>query len=134
MKTLKKSNSEAVLTAGAGGSPEATPQTPLSSSLRLGGNLGLSSALAPDTRSTPHGGPQSGSGKKPALTGKSESTTPNLTLAGTLNWVLAFLIRRKLIVFGLVRDANGQPEYYQARFPVSTWEMRDNLLVLTDEG
>ena len=132
MATLKKSGSAAMLAGGGGGSPEATQTAPRLASSQPGESPRPSSASAPATPSTRRGNPPSASGKPPVLT-EAGSTTPNSTLVGTLNWVLTFLIRRGLVVFGLVRGANGEPEYYQARFPADRWEVRDTLLVLTEE-
>ena len=134
MTNSRKSRLDKVLTIGAGGSSGQRPPILPSQLLAQGENPQASSTLAQpgstDT-STRLGVPQSSDGKKQGQADSGESLIPNSTLAGTANWVLTFLAKRNLIEFGLVRGANNEPLYYQARFPCNLWQVAGNVLTLT---
>jgi len=134
MKKSLKSNSDRALTVGGGGLSDQIPQPLPSQSLAQAETLTQSSALAQleNTSNFTHPGNQPlSSGNKPVLTDKSESTIPNSTLAGTVNWALNMLQKRGLIIFGLVRGANEN--YYQARFSTSAWKVENGVLTLKGE-
>ena len=130
-KQSSQSHSEVVLTPGDGGlsGPKAQPQ-PLQS-LALGESPKRSSASVQTEQpkaSTHLGEVQSSSGNQSVLTAQKESTTPKLTLAGTLNWVLIGLQKYGLVDVVLNTGANR----YEIHLPVSTWNLENNLLVLTE--
>ncbi len=128
---MKKSHSARVLTVSAGGLSAQKVKPPQSQSLARGESPRPSSALAQADKqkpSTPRGGLRLTSGNKSVLTAQKESTTPRLTLAGTLNWVLIGLQKHGLIDVVLNTDANR----YEIHLPVSTWNLENNLLVLTE--
>ena len=131
MRTSKKLNLEQVLTVGDGGSSGPKAQGQPSPSLAPEETQPVSSTLAqPEQRptSTHPGSQPSDNGGKPVLTVKNGSTIPNSTLAGTANWVLTLLSKRKLITFSLVHGANG--DFYSARFGTKDWIVKSGVLTL----
>jgi hypothetical protein len=136
MNTSKKSNSVAALAHGDGGSSDQKQILPPLQSLAPEESQKPSSASVQQERlpiSTRHGSQPLKSGKMPVLTEKSGSSIPNSTLAGTANWVLTLLQERGLIEFELASGANGANGHYRAMFPVTKWEMKENVLTLKSE-
>ena len=135
-KSTRKSRLGEVLNNGGGGLSDQTAQTQPLPLLAQGASLIPSSQSAQAevlNTSTPHGDLQSSNGKKPVLTESSGSTTPILTLVGTLNWAVRMLVHREMAKVEEVRDEDGALEGYVIRLATENWVLTpDNLLALKE--
>ncbi len=133
MTISRKSRLVKVLTTGDGGLSGRKPPI-LPSQLLAQDETPQESSMLAQADGTPtstHLGSQPLSdGKKQGKADSGASLIPNSTLVGTANWVLTLLAKRGLIEFGLVRGANNEPVYYQARFTCDKWQVLNNVLTM----
>lgn len=137
MTTLSESSLEAVQTVSGGGSSAQKAKRRPSQSLAQAETPVPSSALAQKESlqtSTATGSQSLTNGGGNVQTAQSASLIPSSTLAGTLEWALGLLQRRNLADFGVVRDANGEPVYYEVRLDAGKWQVVNNVLALKDEA